>query len=106
MFYFETQSVNSVNVKRLENLHRFEIEMGCAQSKIDNEESVSRCKERRNLMKEAVVARNAFASAHSGYSVSLKDSGAALIDFAAGEVPPPPLDTAAASSTPATSHGA
>ncbi|KAG6420336.1 hypothetical protein SASPL_116861 [Salvia splendens] len=65
--------------------------MGCAQSKIDDEESVSRCKERRNLMKEAVVARNAFASAHSGYSVSLKDTSAALSDFAGGEVPPPPL---------------
>lgn len=74
--------------------------MGCAQSKIDNEESVSRCKERRNLMKEAVVARNAFASAHSGYSMSLKDSGAALSDFAGGEVPPPPLDTAAPSDPP------
>ncbi|XP_047941460.1 protein ALTERED PHOSPHATE STARVATION RESPONSE 1-like [Salvia hispanica] len=70
--------------------------MGCAQSKIDNEESVSRCKERRNLMKEAVVARNAFASAHSGYSVSLKDTGAALSDFAGGEVPPPPLEAATA----------
>ncbi|KAH6831166.1 DNA ligase [Perilla frutescens var. hirtella] len=75
--------------------------MGCAQSKIDNEESVSRCKERRNLMKEAVVARNAFASAHSGYSVSLKDSGAALSDFAGGEVPPPPLETEAPSDPPA-----
>lgn len=63
--------------------------MGCAQSKIDNEESVSRCKERRNLMKEAVSLRNAFASAHSGFSVSLKDTGAALSDYAQGEVPPP-----------------
>ncbi|KAL0297280.1 UNVERIFIED_CONTAM: Nitrate regulatoryprotein [Sesamum radiatum] len=61
--------------------------MGCAQSKIDNEESVSRCKERRNLMKEAVSVRNAFASAHSGYAVSLKDTGAALSDYAQGEVP-------------------
>ncbi|KZV42003.1 hypothetical protein F511_14317 [Dorcoceras hygrometricum] len=63
--------------------------MGCAQSKIDNEESVSRCRERRNLMKEAVSLRNAFASAHSGFSVSLKDTGAALSDYAQGEVPPP-----------------
>ncbi|CAI9772344.1 unnamed protein product [Fraxinus pennsylvanica] len=64
--------------------------MGCAQSKIDNEESVSRCKERRNLMKEAVSVRNAFASAQSGYAVSLKNTGAALSDYGAGEVPPPP----------------
>ncbi|KAL2544801.1 hypothetical protein Fot_14034 [Forsythia ovata] len=62
--------------------------MGCAQSKVDNVESVSRCKERRNLMKEAVSVRNAFASAHSGYSVSLKNTGAALSDYAVGEVPP------------------
>lgn len=51
-------------------------------------------------MKEAVVARNAFASAHSGYSVSLKDTGAALSDFAGGEVLHPPLETAAPSDPP------
>ncbi|CAL8996599.1 unnamed protein product [Prunus brigantina] len=59
--------------------------MGCAQSRIDNEESVSRCKERRNLMKEAVVARNAFASGHSGYTMALKNAGAALSDYGHGE---------------------
>lgn len=64
--------------------------MGCTQSKIDNEESVSRCKERRNLIKEAVIARNAFAAAHSGYTISLKNTGAALSDYAQGEAPPPP----------------
>lgn len=62
--------------------------MGCAQSKVDNEESVSRCKDMRNLMKEVVSVRNAFASAYSGYSVSLKNTGAALSDYAVGEVPP------------------
>ncbi|KAL0327552.1 UNVERIFIED_CONTAM: protein ALTERED PHOSPHATE STARVATION RESPONSE 1 [Sesamum angustifolium] len=76
--------------------------MGCAQSKIDNEESVSRCKERRNLMKEAVSVRNAFASAHSGYAVSLKDTGAALSDYAQGEVPPPPPEAVAPSDPPVT----
>ncbi|KAK6129733.1 hypothetical protein DH2020_036534 [Rehmannia glutinosa] len=75
--------------------------MGCAQSKIENEESVSRCKERRNIMKEAVSVRNAFASAHSGYSISLKDTGAALSDYAGGEVPPPPPDAVAPSDPPA-----
>lgn len=59
--------------------------MGCAQSKIDNEESVSRCKERRNYMKDAVIARNAFASGHSGYAIALKNTGAALSDYAQGE---------------------
>ncbi|KAJ7958605.1 Protein of unknown function (DUF630 and DUF632) [Quillaja saponaria] len=59
--------------------------MGCAQSRIDNEESVSRCKERKNLMKEAVVARNAFAAGQSGYAVALKNTGAALSDYGLGE---------------------
>ncbi|XP_024984956.1 nitrate regulatory gene2 protein isoform X2 [Cynara cardunculus var. scolymus] len=59
--------------------------MGCAQSKIENEESVSRCKDRRNFMKEAVTARNTFASGHSGYAMALKNTGAALSDYAQGE---------------------
>ena len=59
--------------------------MGCAQSRIENEESVSRCKERKILMKEAVVARNAFAAGHSGFAVGLKNTGAALSDYALGE---------------------
>ncbi|KAK4337996.1 hypothetical protein RND71_042483 [Anisodus tanguticus] len=64
--------------------------MGCAQSRIDNEESVSRCKERRNFMKEAVNYRNFFAAAHSAYSIALKNTGAALSDYAQGETPPDP----------------
>ncbi|KAE9609167.1 hypothetical protein Lalb_Chr08g0243351 [Lupinus albus] len=78
--------------------------MGCVQSRIDNEESVARCKDRKNLMKEAVVARNAFAAGHSGYSMALKNAGAALSDYGHGETnidldlqhhhpPPPPLDS-------------
>ncbi|XP_073125429.1 protein ALTERED PHOSPHATE STARVATION RESPONSE 1-like [Henckelia pumila] len=78
--------------------------MGCAQSKIDNEESVSRCKERRNLMKEAVSLRNAFASAHSGFSVSLKDTGAALSDYAQGEVPPPRPEAVVPQEPPPSDH--
>ncbi|XP_045806419.1 protein ALTERED PHOSPHATE STARVATION RESPONSE 1-like [Trifolium pratense] len=73
--------------------------MGCAQSRIDNEESVARCKDRKNLMREAVLARNAFAAGHSGYSMALKNTGAALSDYAHGEThlddiqlhAPPPL---------------
>ncbi|KAF2304498.1 hypothetical protein GH714_032788 [Hevea brasiliensis] len=63
--------------------------MGCAQSKVDDEESVARCKERKILMKEAVVTRNAFAAGHSGYAISLKNTGAALSDYAQGEVQEP-----------------
>ncbi|KAK8928769.1 hypothetical protein KSP39_PZI017308 [Platanthera zijinensis] len=61
--------------------------MGCAQSRIENEEAVARCKERRQFMKDAVAARNAFAAAHSAYVVALKNTGAALSDFGQGEAP-------------------
>lgn len=59
--------------------------MGCAQSRIENEEAVSRCKDRKQHMKDAVTARNAFAAAHSSYAMALKNTGAALSDFAHGE---------------------
>ncbi|PPD91100.1 hypothetical protein GOBAR_DD11961 [Gossypium barbadense] len=63
--------------------------MGCAQSRIENEESVVRCKDRKNLMKDAVVTRNAFAAGHSGYAISLKNTGAALSDYGHGEAEEP-----------------
>ncbi|CAH2036481.1 unnamed protein product [Thlaspi arvense] len=59
--------------------------MGCAQSKIENEEAVTRCKERKQFMKDAVTARNAFAAAHSAYAMALKNTGAALSDYTHGE---------------------
>uniref|UniRef100_A0ACD5U2Y0 Uncharacterized protein n=1 Tax=Avena sativa TaxID=4498 RepID=A0ACD5U2Y0_AVESA len=75
--------------------------MGCAQSRIENEEAVARCKERRQYMKAAVAARNAFAAAHSAYAFSLRDTGAALSEFAHGEgVPPPPPPPPAAAAEP------
>ncbi|KAL0562113.1 hypothetical protein IC582_002564 [Cucumis melo] len=64
--------------------------MGCSQSKIENEEVVSRCKDRKMFMKDAVTARNAFAAAHSSYAMSLKNTGAVLSDYAHGEGPPAP----------------
>jgi len=48
---------------------------------------VSRCRDRKRLMADAVVARNAFAAAHTGYTVRLKSTGGALSDFAHGEAP-------------------
>lgn len=60
--------------------------MGCSQSKIENEETVRRCKERKRHMKDAVSTRNAFAAAHSAYAMALKNTGAALSDYAQGEV--------------------
>ncbi|XP_023513660.1 nitrate regulatory gene2 protein-like [Cucurbita pepo subsp. pepo] len=64
--------------------------MGCSQSKIENEEVVSRCKDRKMFMKDAVTARNSFAAAHSSYAMSLKNIGAVLSDYAHGESPPAP----------------
>lgn len=60
--------------------------MGCTQSKIENEEIVNRCKERKTVMKESVSNRNAFAAAHFSYAAALKNTGAALSDYAQGEV--------------------
>ena len=59
--------------------------MGCAASKLENEDTVRRCKDRRRLMKEAVYARHHLAAAHSDYCRSLRLTGTALSTFASGE---------------------
>ncbi|KAJ0112597.1 hypothetical protein Patl1_00104 [Pistacia atlantica] len=59
--------------------------MGCTASKLDNEDTVRRCKDRRRLMKEAVYARHHLAAAHADYCRSLRLTGTALCTFAAGE---------------------
>ncbi|KAL4600075.1 hypothetical protein ACB092_11G171900 [Castanea dentata] len=59
--------------------------MGCAASKLDNEDTVRRCKERRSLMKQAVYARHHLAAAHADYIRSLRHTGSALFTFAQGE---------------------
>ncbi|KAK4798234.1 hypothetical protein SAY86_030560 [Trapa natans] len=59
--------------------------MGCTASKLDNEDVVRRCKERRRLMKEAVHARHHLAGAHADYCRSLRLTGSALSAFAANE---------------------
>ncbi|XP_022770176.1 LOW QUALITY PROTEIN: nitrate regulatory gene2 protein [Durio zibethinus] len=59
--------------------------MGCTASKLDNEDTVRRCKDRRRLMKEAVHARHHLAAAHADYCRSLLSTGSALSSFAAGE---------------------
>lgn len=61
--------------------------MGCTQSKIEHEEAVSRCKERKAHMKDAVAARNTFAAFHTAYTMALKNTGAALSDYGEGEAP-------------------
>ncbi|KAF2315443.1 hypothetical protein GH714_039265 [Hevea brasiliensis] len=59
--------------------------MGCTASKLDNEDTVRRCKERRRLIKEAVYARHHLAAAHADYCRALRVTGSALCSFAAGE---------------------
>nr|DAD44709.1 TPA_asm: hypothetical protein HUJ06_002939 [Nelumbo nucifera] len=56
--------------------------MGCTQSKIESEEAVVRCKERKRFMREAVSTRGAFAAAHVNYYMSLKSTGGALSEYA------------------------
>ncbi|CAN6449753.1 unnamed protein product [Victoria cruziana] len=70
--------------------------MGCAQSKIDQEEAVLRCKNRKHHMKDAVSYRNAFAAAHANYVMALKNTGLALNDYGQGEVVDFPVLTTSA----------
>ncbi|GLT84312.1 hypothetical protein SLE2022_025480 [Rubroshorea leprosula] len=78
--------------------------MGCAPSKLDNEDAVGRYKERRRLMKEAVHARHRLAAAHADYCCSLWIMGCALSSFAAGEPLPVPEETPAVLLRPPNSH--
>lgn len=88
--------------------------MGCAASKLDNEDTVRRCKDRRRLMTESVNARHHLAAAHADYCRSLRLTGFALFSFAAGEplavsnqtpavflhTPPPPPEHSSAKFVP------
>ncbi|MQL80534.1 hypothetical protein Taro_012961 [Colocasia esculenta] len=56
--------------------------MGCTSSKVDSEDTVRRCRDRRRLMKEAVHSRHHLAAAHSDYLRSLRLTGSALSAFA------------------------
>ncbi|KAG0572547.1 hypothetical protein KC19_VG104400 [Ceratodon purpureus] len=60
--------------------------MGCSNSKVDNEEGVARCKQRKKLMKQTVTFRHNFAASHAQYVMSLKGIGSAFRQFAEGEV--------------------
>ncbi|KAK8673297.1 hypothetical protein V6N13_111643 [Hibiscus sabdariffa] len=72
--------------------------MGCWYSRIDREETVSRCKARKRYMKQLVKARQALAASHSMYLRSLRATGSALVQFSSNETtlhhhhhaPPPP----------------
>ncbi|RVW39530.1 hypothetical protein CK203_085946 [Vitis vinifera] len=80
--------------------------MGCAASRIDKEERVQVCKERKKLMKHLVGFRGEFADAQLAYLRALKNTGVTLRQFTESESlelentpfglvlppsPPPPL---------------
>ncbi|CAL0331923.1 unnamed protein product [Lupinus luteus] len=56
--------------------------MGCCHSKIEREETVSRCKARKRYMKQFVEARHSFSAAHAMYIHSLRATASALLHFA------------------------
>lgn len=61
--------------------------MGCSTSKLDDEEAVQLCKDRKRFIKQAVEQRTRFASGHFAYIQSLKRVSAALRDYIEGDEP-------------------
>ncbi|KAK8515570.1 hypothetical protein V6N13_139453 [Hibiscus sabdariffa] len=59
--------------------------MGCSTSKLDDEEAVQLCKDRKSFIKQAVEQRTRFASGHIAYIQSLKRVSAALRDYVEGD---------------------
>ncbi|XP_052183195.1 protein ALTERED PHOSPHATE STARVATION RESPONSE 1 [Diospyros lotus] len=59
--------------------------MGCAASRIDKEERVRICKERKMLMKKLVRCRGEFSDAQLSYLRSLKNTGVTLRQFTESE---------------------
>ncbi|KAF6141785.1 hypothetical protein GIB67_027963 [Kingdonia uniflora] len=61
--------------------------MGCSSSKLDDEEAVQLCKDRKAFIKQAVEQRLRFASGHLAYIQSLKRVSAALRNYVEGDEP-------------------
>lgn len=61
--------------------------MGCSTSKLDDEEVVQLCKDRRRFIQQAVEQRIRFASGHTAYIQSLKRVAAALRSYVEGDEP-------------------
>ncbi|RCV17996.1 hypothetical protein SETIT_3G265300v2, partial [Setaria italica] len=57
--------------------------MGCAASRLEDEEAVKMCRDRRDFIKQALDQRNRFASSHIAYIESLKRVSMALQRFVA-----------------------
>ncbi|KAF3796322.1 hypothetical protein EJ110_NYTH03810 [Nymphaea thermarum] len=71
-------------VQRTDPLSLGRLNMGCATSKVETEDTVGRCSEQRCLMKQAAKSRHHFASAHADYLRHLRLTGSALSHFSAG----------------------
>ncbi|XP_042499110.1 protein ROLLING AND ERECT LEAF 2 [Macadamia integrifolia] len=61
--------------------------MGCSTSKLNNDEAVQLCKDRKNFIKQALEQRTRFASGHIAYIQSLKRVSAALRNYIEGDEP-------------------
>ncbi|PKA52345.1 hypothetical protein AXF42_Ash010241 [Apostasia shenzhenica] len=59
--------------------------MGCVHSRVDKEETVMRCRERRRLMKQLLSCRSELAAAYAAYLQSLRNTGATLRQFSEAE---------------------
>ncbi|TVU10263.1 hypothetical protein EJB05_43784 [Eragrostis curvula] len=66
--------------------------MGCGQSKMEEEHAVRHCRQRSELLAQAIRHRYTLADAHRAYAESLRSVGAVLHDFLRGvqTLPPPP----------------
>ncbi|KAL9242288.1 hypothetical protein vseg_016305 [Gypsophila vaccaria] len=61
--------------------------MGCNTSKLDDEEAVQMCKDRKKFIKQALEYRTKFASGHIAYVQSLKRVSVALREYIEGDEP-------------------
>lgn len=61
--------------------------MGCSSSKLDDEEAVKLCKDRKRFIKQALEQRIQFASNHIAYIQSLRRVSSALRDYIEGDEP-------------------
>lgn len=59
--------------------------MGCATSRARNEDTVRRCRDRRNLMNTTIQSLHHLASAHAAYLHSLRHTATAFTVFSSGE---------------------
>ncbi|PKA63939.1 hypothetical protein AXF42_Ash004949 [Apostasia shenzhenica] len=59
--------------------------MGCSASKLEDEEAVQLCRDRRNFIKQAVEQRNRFASGHLAYIESMRRVSVSLLRYVEAE---------------------